>query len=84
MSSEKRITKARYDRVLWSRVCPACRGHLVVDVHRRSKGDALDRSGKYLGTFHACGGPKGSGCWHMTRYEPNKPDKALYEVFGEV
>ena len=42
-SSEKRITKARYDRVLWSRVCPACREHLVVDVHRRSKGDALDR-----------------------------------------
>lgn len=79
MASENRIDKARYDEVMWSRVCPGCGDHLVVDIHRRSSSDVLS-PGKYLGSFHACGGPDGSGCWHMTRYEPKRPAKPLYET----
>jgi len=81
MASENRIDKTRYDRVMWSRVCPGCREHKVVDVVRRSKEDAASPS-KFLGSYHACGGPRGSQCWHMTKYEPKKPAKPLYEIFG--
>lgn len=81
MASENRIDKERYDRVMWSRVCPGCGNYKVVDVVRRSKSDALSPS-KFMGSYHACGGPEGSGCWHMTRFEPGKPGKPLYEVFG--
>jgi pyruvate/2-oxoacid:ferredoxin oxidoreductase beta subunit len=81
MVSKNRITKSRYDKVLWSRVCPGCGDYKVVDVHRRSRNDIMDSS-KYLGSFHACGGPEGSRCWHMTRAEAGKPDKPLYETFG--
>ncbi len=80
-TSERRIDKARYDRVLWSRVCPGCGDHVVVDVVRRSKGDALD-PGKFMGKFHACGGPEGHRCWNMTCYDPKRPAKPLYETFG--
>jgi hypothetical protein len=79
MASENRITKERYDQVMWSRVCPGCGEYKVVDIHRRSSSDALS-PGKYLGSFHACGGPEGSRCWHMTRYEPKSPAKPLYET----
>jgi hypothetical protein len=81
MASENRIDKVRYDRVLWSRVCPNCGDYKVVDVARRSNDDALS-PGKFLGSFHQCGGPKGSKCWHMTKFEPSKPSKPLYEKFG--
>jgi pyruvate/2-oxoacid:ferredoxin oxidoreductase beta subunit len=78
MASENRITKSRYDEVMWSRVCPGCGDYKVVDIVRRSRDDVMS-PGKYLGSFHACGGPMGSKCWHMTKYEPSKPNKALYE-----
>ncbi len=78
MASENRITKSRYDEVMWSRVCPGCGDYKVVDVVRRSKDDVMS-PGKFLGSFHQCGGPMGSKCWHMTKYEPSKPNKALYE-----
>ena len=81
MASENRITKARYDQVLWSRVCPGCGDYKVVDVVRRSSEDALGES-KFRGAFHQCGGPKGSKCWHMTKFEPTKPTKPLYEKVG--
>ena len=81
MASENRITKARYDQVLWSRVCPGCGDYKVVDVVRRSSEDALAES-KFRGAFHQCGGPKGSKCWHMTKFEPTKPTKPLYEKAG--
>jgi hypothetical protein len=78
MASENRITKSRYDEVMWSRVCPGCGDYKVVDVVRRSKDDVMS-PGKFLGSFHQCGGPSGSKCWHMTKYEASKPNKALYE-----
>jgi pyruvate/2-oxoacid:ferredoxin oxidoreductase beta subunit len=78
MASENRITKSRYDEVLWSRVCPGCGDYKVIDTARRSSEDALS-PGKFLGAFHQCGGPTGSKCWHMTKYEAKKPNKALYE-----
>jgi hypothetical protein len=75
----QQIDKARYDRVMWSRVCPSCREHKVVDVVRRSKGDAL-QPGKFMGSYHACGGPEGHKCWHMSRWDPKAPGKTLYET----
>lgn len=83
--STRRIDSTRYNAVLWSRVCPGCGEYRVVDVVRRSRKDALDQKGsKFLGAFHACGGPDGHRCWNMTRYEEGKPDKPLYESFGEA
>jgi pyruvate/2-oxoacid:ferredoxin oxidoreductase beta subunit len=76
-----KIDKERYDRVMWSRVCPGCGDFRVVDVCRRSRSDVLDRS-KYLGSFHACGGQLGHRCWNMTMYSAKKPTAALRETFG--
>jgi len=81
--SENRITKYRYDNVLWSRVCPGCGNYKVVDVVRRSSSDVMDRDSKFMGKFHMCGGPDGSKCWNMSFYEPKKPNKPLYEKFGK-
>jgi hypothetical protein len=60
------------------RWCPGCGDYKVIDTARRSGEDALS-PGKFLGAFHQCGGPNGSKCWHMTKYEAKKPNKALYE-----
>lgn len=84
MASERRIDKARYDQVMWSRVCPGCGDHLVVDVARRSRSDVLDKDSRFLGTFHACGGPQGHLCWHMNRFDPRRPTKPLYEFIHSV
>jgi len=81
IKSESRIDKSRYDKVLWSRVCPGCRAHRVVDIARRAGEDALN-PGKYLGSFHQCGGPRGHRCWHMTKFDVRRPDRPLYERFG--
>ena len=82
--SENRITDARYDQVMFSRVCPGCGDHLVIDVPRFSKRDALDRGpAKYQGTYHCCAGESGDGnpqCWHMTKRTSAK--RPLYETFG--
>lgn len=82
LQAANRLDKARYDQVIWSRVCPNCGNHTVIDIVRMSKKDVLSRDSKYLGTYHSCGGPRGYRCWHMTKFEPAKPEKALYETFG--
>ncbi len=85
IESARRIDKARYDQVMWSRVCPGCGNYVIHNVHRRSKKDALDaRGSKYLGSFHACGRPEGHECWHMSSYDERKPDRQLYETFGQM
>lgn len=63
--SKNRIDRARYDKVMFSRVCPGCGDYVIIDVVKRSKSDALARNSKYLGTFHTCGG-NGTSCWHMS------------------
>jgi hypothetical protein len=83
-TSANRIDKARYDQVMFSRVCPGCGNYVILDVVRRSKQDALDSTrSKYLGTYHCCGGPEGHGCWNMSKFDATKPDKPLYETFGD-
>ncbi len=83
-TSENRINKERYDRVMWSRVCPGCGDYVIHTVHKRSKKDVLDKGSKYMGTFHQCGGPDGHECWHMSNYDDNKPERQLYETFGQM
>lgn len=83
MASERRIDKCRYDKVLWYRVCPGCGDYTVIDVARRSKSDLMEKS-RYLGSFHSCGGPEGHLCWHMSKFDANKPERPLYETFGPM
>jgi len=80
--SKNRITKTRYDQVLWSRVCPNCGDYTIVDIHRRSSKDVMNQKGsKYLGWFHSCASPNGNKCWYMTPYVNDT--RPLYEHFGE-
>lgn len=81
--SENRIDKARYDQVMWSRVCPGCGDYRIVDVVRRSRQDLMDRDSGFRGSFHECGGPDGHRCWNMSKYDARTPNKPLYERCGK-
>ena len=79
-TSKNRIDITRYTSVMWSRICPGCGDYTIVDQPRFSKGDYLN-PGKFLGSYHRCGGPNGHKCWHMSKptYNSKKP---IYETFG--
>ena len=81
MAKKIKIDVARYNKVLWSRVCPGCGDYKVVDVVRRGSNE--EGGSTFRGTFHACGGPDGHLCWNMSKMNLKRPNAPLYESFGK-